>query len=72
MPRKQWLSTDMTEKGRKTSIQTKYSLWLGDCFKPKLLIFPVIFAVTAKLICGFVFTYAKCCFSHSVLFQAGG
>ena len=24
----------------------------------------ISFAVTAKLICGFVFTYAKCCFSH--------
>ena len=25
----------------------------------------ISFAVTAKLICGFVFAYANCCFSHA-------
>ena len=30
------------------------------------------FAVTAKLICVFVFAYAKCCFSHDAAHIASG
>ena len=36
--------------------------------KPKALI---SFAVTAKLICAFVFAYAKCWFSHDVAHITG-